>query len=409
MDDHRAAVLKKCISEIEQKLGWGDSASWSDRDFDQLSELINSRTSVLLSQITLKRLWGRIHYPHSPSIATLDALAKFCGYENWRECAQPIPNPNADKVETEKPGYIKSRKVWVILIALPILALLVFFFSTSSSVSKNELIINPTTATGVPVKIDFKYQLVKKPLRTAFIWPTWEQKDLIKLEDQKGSVEYVYHYPGFYRTKLTLDGLLLKEQDLQINTNGWLACVEQPTQPLYFQKHDFVKNGFLEIEDGLLPRYGIPFRPVTPLIRFFYIADFKGLMNDNFDFETDVKSTFESGSTESEYIEVIIHCKDDALIIPVCTKENISNAYLYMAGTEMRGQEGDLTNFYADIREWVNIKVNVKNKDVTISLNDNSRITTKLHDQPAEIVGVQIRFTGAGSIRRTRLASMALN
>ncbi len=409
MKDHIYAVLKQCILAIEQKLNWGDSASWSDQDFDKLSDLIHKETSVLLSQITLKRIWGRISYPHSPSATTLNALAKFCGYESWRECAQSLSNQKAERFESVNPGYSKSWKKWLMFLALLILLGLVFFFRTRSTATKNELTIFPNITTGVPVKINFSYQLLKKPVNSAFLWPTWEQKEKIKIEDQKGSVDYIYYYPGFYRTKLMVDGQPLKEQDLQINTDGWLACVEQPGQPLYFQKHDFIKNGYLEIEDGLLPRYGIPFRPVPPSVRFFYIRDFKGLMNDNFDFETSVKTTFESGNAESEYIEVIIHCKDDVLVIPVCAKSNISNAYLYVAGIERRGERGELQNFYANIRQWVKIKVHGENKEVTISLNDDNLIKIKLADKPAEIVGVQIRFNGSGSVRGTRLADIELN
>jgi hypothetical protein len=262
----------------------------------------------------------------------------------------------------------------------------------------------------VPVKVNFSYQVHKKPVSTAFVWPTWEQKDRIKIDQQKGNTDYIYYYPGFYRTKLMVDGQLVKEQDLLINTNGWLACVEQPEQPLYLQKDDFVvKRGLLEIEDGLLPRYGIPFRPVPPLLRFFYISDFKGLMNDNFDFETNVKTTFESGDSESEYIEVIIHCKDDALVIPVCSMRNASRAYLYAAGVERHGERGELQNFYADIRQWVKLKVHGENKIVTISLNDSNPIKVKLADKPTEIVGVQIRFNGYGSVKGTRLSNIELN
>jgi hypothetical protein len=44
----------------EQSLGWGESAGWSDNDFEKLSELILAKTGNMLSITTLKRLWGRV-------------------------------------------------------------------------------------------------------------------------------------------------------------------------------------------------------------------------------------------------------------------------------------------------------------------------------------------------------------
>src|ERR1700761_7310896 len=80
-----ATGLEQCKRLIEASLGWGDPVSWTNEDFDTLSDRIAERTSVRLSVSTLKRIWGKVKYDSSPTMATLNALARFAGFEGWRD------------------------------------------------------------------------------------------------------------------------------------------------------------------------------------------------------------------------------------------------------------------------------------------------------------------------------------
>ncbi len=76
--------IKICLNLIEDKLNWGSGKNWTTKDFKHLSEKIQKDTKVTLSVATLKRIWGKISYSSKPTITTLDALAQFIGFENWR-------------------------------------------------------------------------------------------------------------------------------------------------------------------------------------------------------------------------------------------------------------------------------------------------------------------------------------
>src|SRR4051812_23401723 len=77
-------ALEKCKTKIEDELDWGDSAQWNTKDYETLSIRIHDRTGVTLSVVTLKRLWGKIRYDSKPTPTTLNTLAQYLGYENWR-------------------------------------------------------------------------------------------------------------------------------------------------------------------------------------------------------------------------------------------------------------------------------------------------------------------------------------
>ena len=81
-------LKENCKQLIEEKLGWGSSEHWTNQDFDLLSEKIYAVTGVALSQTTLKRIWGKVKYDSAPTVTTLNTLAKFVGFDNWRDFRQ---------------------------------------------------------------------------------------------------------------------------------------------------------------------------------------------------------------------------------------------------------------------------------------------------------------------------------
>jgi len=64
----------------EQALSWENSGNWGDYDFEKLSELIFEKTQTRLSLSTLKRIWGKVRYDNTPTIITLNALARFLDF-----------------------------------------------------------------------------------------------------------------------------------------------------------------------------------------------------------------------------------------------------------------------------------------------------------------------------------------
>src|SRR5215470_13493404 len=76
--------LQHCLHRIEEMLQWGSSDRWQTTDFEDLHERILEKTGVSLSSSTLKRIWGKVKYESSPNLATLNALAIFIGFADWR-------------------------------------------------------------------------------------------------------------------------------------------------------------------------------------------------------------------------------------------------------------------------------------------------------------------------------------
>src|SRR5580693_3558184 len=89
---HTDETLIRLVKQLfEEKTGWGDSETWTNQDFLQLSELIRDETGITISYVTLKRVWGKVRYDSLPNTHTLNTLAQFLGYDNWRDLAARHP------------------------------------------------------------------------------------------------------------------------------------------------------------------------------------------------------------------------------------------------------------------------------------------------------------------------------
>jgi hypothetical protein len=52
--------LAKCLDLIQEQLQWGKANSWTNKDFEVLSEKIHDSTSIFISYQTLRRLFGKV-------------------------------------------------------------------------------------------------------------------------------------------------------------------------------------------------------------------------------------------------------------------------------------------------------------------------------------------------------------
>ena len=90
--------MKQLKEIIIRKLG---RTLESPRDFEYLSEQIQSATNEYLSPTTLKRLFGYIPQTSEPRVTTLSILARFVGYKGWQDYLEH-QNVESNFVTTQK-------------------------------------------------------------------------------------------------------------------------------------------------------------------------------------------------------------------------------------------------------------------------------------------------------------------
>ena len=238
IEDAPDMPITRCLQLIEQKLKWGDSADWSNYDFSKLSDEVHQRTQVRLSVTTLKRIWGKVKYESAPTITTLNTLAQFAGYEDWRHFCQDSSTEELKKadmaVHTPEQNTRQSKRVkrfWFML-AIPFVVVGCFFILSARKPGKLnpddfEFRANKVVAEGVPNSVVFHYDASVAATDSVYIVQTWDirRKKLVSKDNHEHSA--MYYYPGFFKTKLIADDQVVKTHDLFVTSDGWLCLAEQ--------------------------------------------------------------------------------------------------------------------------------------------------------------------------------------
>lgn len=411
------SAIQTCLQQIETRLNRGPGSEWTNFDFEKLSSGIEEKTGVLLSVTTLKRIWGKVKSTHSPTTTTLNALARFLDFEDWRDFEsgitkteipetgnqpQDIPAIASEKPAKKKPSFPYSKVATLILLLLTV-GFLIFSGTKRSNdridPDKFQFSADKVVSKGVPNSVVFTYDASAARTDSIYIVQTWDirRKTLVSKFNNKHSA--IYYYPGFFNTKLIIDSIIVKSHDLQISTDGWLGLVENEGIPVYFKKEEIQKSEGVSVDSSLLKKYNITLQPEPPRIRFFHQGDMGDLMNDNFIFETTLRNRFNDGNNACQFMQVLIQCKNDIIIIPLSAKNCAGDLSVYAAGKGLISKEADLTGFGTDLSEWTTLRVETVNKKMTFFVNGKQAASFVFPNEPTGIVGVQYRFNGVGEIK----------
>jgi hypothetical protein len=423
-------LFAQCRKQIEAKLGWGDSTGWTNADFETLSERILSETGVNLSTSTLKRLWGKVKYDSVPQAATMNALARFAGYENFREFEathkkEPLPGepdrpvapialtPGTKPVQVNIPKKrrLAPSAIWAIGLFMGISLSLLLAFSLSVK-QKNIPAINPAlfsfssrpVSEGIPNTVVFTLDAGAARTDCLYIQQSWNPKLRFKVKKDQKQATSIYYYPGFFKAKLLVDGQIVKEHDLFIKTKGWLPLIEQEPVPVYYTPEETIHDGSLSLSAEQVAKSNIPLQPVVPSVWFYYVQDLGNLSSQAFILETGLKNTYAKGSGACQQSQVIVICETNAFAIPLSIPGCTSDINAYFSGKQLKGSEADLSSLGVNFSDWVKLRLEVKNKQAHVFINNKPAIQSEFFLDAGKVIGIAYRFQGSGAVDYVHLS-----
>jgi len=402
--------LPYCRTLIEQKVGWGSSELWQNSDFEELSKLILTKTGVSLSVSTLKRIWGRVKYDSSPTPATLDTLARFVDFENWRSLRlghQPSFIP-ADPVRLVKiPVFINSKLVFMaVLIGLAILlcALLSIWSKKETLVYDKINFTSRFVAKSIPNTTVFQYDVSNSNADSVFIQQSWDPALRFPVSKKGKYYTSTYYYPGYYRAKLILNDSIVREHDLFITSNGWLGTVDRPTIPLYMNADVVEKqNKIISVTESDLKTIGIQLQNDAPSVSLFKVDSTQINPGKQFVFETAVQSTYSNGDGVCQMVDIELLCTEGSHVIPLSTPGCVGKLNLVVSNEEIDGITNDLSGFGVDFKKWVSVRYEVAGKQGRIFINNDLVYQRYFESTAGKVVGFRYRFTGTGAIKYARI------
>ncbi len=397
-------LVQVCLKHIEKRLNWGVSSSWHNDVFLELSEKIQQETKILLSPTTLKRVWGHVQYSSAPSISTLNTLAQFAGYKNWRDF-------KIRSGQKQTPTIFKkiNANLGIIMGSAALMTLL--FISLYSLTGKATVDLPDYTdlkfssrplAKGLPNSVVFEFDLSNVDSDSIHIQQYWDPTKTIQISKEQTQATGQYYYPGYFRAKMVIDGQIIREHDLFIKSDGWLGTIDYEPIPKYLTSvnQSGGRMAFDESEMDLVHTYENPLQT-----SFHLIKEFEGISADNFELNTTIKSTFNDKWGVCQMASIVIIGTKSAMVIPFSISGCVSEIGLMLSDIYLSGKEHDLSAFSTDLSTSRDIQLKVVNKELKV-LIDNQLVFSQTYDKSiGDLAGLRYRFLGTGEVEMLRIAN----
>lgn len=404
----------------EEQLGWGDSTAWSDLDFEKLSQLFLHKTGAMLSVTTLKRLWGKVKYDSTPNAATLNTLAKFVGYDDWRVFKQRIDSesqtaaiPAANLSPRKKnylPTIISIATMSVVLVG--ILAWIIKPKQHEKTTAKPVQFAARVVADGLPNSVVFDYDASGLQADSLTLQQTWDPSRTERIATSGTQHTSIYYHPGYFTAKLIHKGKIEKETPVYIKTKGWVGLLDKQPSPTYLSDAEIHLPGALGLGAAAIAhKTGLPVFN-GQWLRFYNVKEFDGINGSDFTLETTLRNTSTAEESSCRNVIVYILGKQNAIIIPLANKGCSSALKLFTSSDWIFGKDKDLSTFGCNFNHYQNLRCSVKNMQLCVQLNGVEIFKTPITQTIKDIAGICIAFEGAGEIRDIKLSDsykVALN
>lgn len=405
MDSTLLTKLQVLTRQIEFKLDWGDRRSWTNKDFSTLSQSIFNKTGKQISVTTLKRLWGRAQLNAKPSQATLDILAEFANYEDWRSFEKQFSSKSAQNATSAKNYFaVLGSTAILILIGLGMLGIFSFQKQEVNPISVEGSLAKPETirfehekiTVGYPNTVYFRYDIGNLSYDSIQIQQSWDKGRRITLEKPKGLASSTYYTAGYYSTKLLVNDQVIKEKDLYIPTQGWQALIGGNVPQLIYPKPEQLQqNESISLDQAVLEEMN---QYAGSSLWLSNLLPDPNINSSQLDMETEFRMTATEKSICQNMWIVVTGSKDVfrfQLSIPGC----VGDLMFFLNMDMVSGKSKDLSAFGVKPSEWTNFKLKVRDQQLIASLNEEPVFAHELSDDIGRIGGVQFIFEGIGEVR----------
>ena len=360
MGKNNKNLMDSLLKQIETKLQWGESADWSSYDFEKLATSIFDTTKITISSNTLKRIWGRIKYDSTPSDMTLNTLASYAGYEDYRDFINKNESPRrteiakVQKTKLKRTSFKMKPSVIFASGAIFMLATMIVLSYRSSEKTFNPdefYFTSRKVTTGLPNSVVFDYRARNAPANAKVeIQQSWDKRKRMSISREDTLATSIYYDPGYFNAKLVIDGQTVKEHGVLIPSEGWMAKVEWKENTLYFKDSSLTGSGKVSVDEQLLSESGIDQNTGPMGTTFRYVDDFEDLRVNDLYIETVVRNTSTSDRDLCQKSSITLLMEGEAIKVPFAKMGCISELEIWHLDRVISGK--------MPYRNWVLILTN---------------------------------------------------
>jgi hypothetical protein len=402
-------LVKICMAELCKKAGFADCHNLVQRDLEFVCDSIESKTGVLISLSTIKRLLNG-QFSRQPQIATLNAISMFLGYQNWQDFRQnknmetsiPLNGTNGTDSKINIPQASKHNRAfsyprYLVPVAILIFMTLGFYVllkprkPAPGNFEKAQFTVNKTTRNDLPNTVVFTYNIDDVNADSFFIQQSWDRNRRVRIYKKSYTLTDIYYEPGYHNAKLIANDQIIKTLPVSIPTDRWFFYAKEKVPrsiPKYIASAG-IKNGSLHLDKDEVINSGVDIQKEHNYIHVFFPSAFES-SSDNYILKAKIR-VHPLNNDFCPYFMCEVFCQKNFMYFMSGPKGCASELSAQYGERVVSGKTNDLSALGTDVKEWQDVEVNVKNRNVTVTIN-NKEVFSSQYKEPGGLI------TGLGFI-----------
>jgi hypothetical protein len=394
-------LVKICMTELCTKAGFSNADNLVQRDLAFLCETVESKTGVLISLSTIKRLLNG-QFSRLPQIATLDAIAVSAGYQNWRYFTLS-KNHEAEKkngAEMIKGKVVPKARyivfgIVLILASFAVLAIITSNKSNPGNIDKAHFSAQKVTGNNIPNTVIFKYNIDSVKADSFFIQQSWDRNRRVRIYKNNYTLTDIYYEPGYHTAKLIANDQIIKTAAVSIPTDRWLFYANERvirSKPKYIIPANGFDSGSLKLTLSDVLNSKIDIQRDNDFVAVYFPSRIE-YSSDNFVMKFRIRIK-EVNNEPCLRLMSEVFCQYYFMYFENTFKGCTSELTAQFGEHFLSGKSHDFSMLGADIREWQDMEFTVKDKKVGININGKSVFSSVYNQSCGLITG--LGFTANG-------------
>ena len=399
-------LVKNCLAEICRRNGFAQPGQMSQRDFEHISQELETKTGTLISTSTIRRLLNG-EFSRIPQTATLNAISVYLGFKNWPEYKLSV----AGSIDEVPPIVVPAKPQKGLVISFKSIASaaasvsLILFFSFIQSGSlinphyeKAKFSASKTTGNDLPNTVVFNYDVTEVNADSFFIQQSWDINRRVKIDKNGHTLTDIYYEPGYHKAKLIANDSIIKTFDVSIPTDKWVYYVKEKSfsgRPQYVRSTGF-KNGMLTMSNEELQQSKVN----TEKDNFYVILNFPSQFissTDNFIYTCRAR-VVNTINTACPFLMVEVFGQRNFNYIISKPKGCAHEIFAQFGEKELDGKTTDLSPLAMNVNEWQDIEFSIINKTAHVKINGVEVYSVTYTNSSGLITGIGFISNGLAEV-----------
>ena len=394
-------LVIKSMEELCRKTGFDDPSNMVQRNLEFLAETIETKTGVLISLSTIKRLMTG-NFSRQPQIATLNAIALSLGYDNWHsykfnQSRKPLQTTPDENELHQKPlrGNFKLYKRYLAVVGIAVLTticlltILKFQKPGLGNIESARFSAEKTTNNDLPNTVIFEFNIDDVMADSFFIQQSWDKNRKVRIYKKSYTLTDIYYEPGYHKAKLLANDRIIKTVDVSIPTDRWFFYSKEKLPkalPKYIQTENGVRNGSLQLSKQEVIDSEVDIKRQNEYMHVYFPGKIEST-SDNFIMKFRLKVNPVTNNF-CPYFMAEVFCQKNFMYFTSMPKGCASDIITQFGEKFGSGKKNDFSGLASDPKNWQDVELTIKDKNVTIRINSKKVFSTSYRESAGLITGI---------------------